>query len=86
VHCRIHKATVAVEALHISRAIVPVDSEGVDRRVRIVRVGVQEFHEPTKIVRLARRFADKVYMVYFDIVLAICMLYTLKPRQERVLS
>jgi hypothetical protein len=50
--------------LHISRAIVPVDSEGVDRRVWIVRIGVQELHEPTEIVRLARGFADKVYMVY----------------------
>ena len=63
-HRRVYKAAVTVEALHISRAIVPVDTKGVDRRIRIVGIGVQEFHHPAEIVRLARRFAHKVYMVY----------------------
>ena len=63
-HRRVYKAAVTVEALYISRAIVPVDTKRVDRRIRIVGIGVQEFHNPTEIVRLARRFAHKVYMVY----------------------
>lgn len=82
-HCRIHKATVTVEALYISRAVIPVDSEGVDRRVRVVRIGVQEFHEPTKIVRLSGRFANEVHMVYVDIRSALGVLKTVKPREER---
>jgi hypothetical protein len=52
--------------LHISRAIVPVDSKGIDRRVRIVGISVQEFHNTTEIIRLARRFAHEVHMVYSD--------------------
>jgi len=66
-HRRVHKAAVTVEALYISRAIVPVDTKGVDRRVRIVGIGMQKFHESTEIVRLAGRFANEVYMVYIDI-------------------
>ena len=63
-HCRVHKAAVTVEALYISRAIVPIDTKGVDGRVRIVGIGVQEFHNPTEIVWLAGRFAHEVHMVY----------------------
>ena len=63
-HCRVHKAAVTVEALYISRAIVPVDTKGIDRRIRIVGIGVQEFHNPTEIVWLAGRFAHEVHMVY----------------------
>ena len=82
-HCRVHKAAVTVEALHISRAIVPVDTKGVDGRVRIVGIGVQEFHNPTEIVRLAGRFAHKVYMVYTFIESALGIQTMVEPRQKR---
>jgi len=84
-HCRVHEAIVTVEALDISRAVVPVDSKGVDGRIRIVGIGVQEFHEPTEIVGLARRFAYKVYMVYIGIMSALGIPTLVKPRQKRLL-
>jgi hypothetical protein len=46
---------------------------------------VQELHESTEIVRLAGRFAYKVYMVYVDVMSALGIQTVVKPRQMRSL-
>ena len=61
-HCRVHQASVVVVALHISWPIEPVDSQRLDA-LRWIVVGMYEFHDPTKIVRLAGRLAHKVQLV-----------------------
>ena len=62
VHCRVHQASVVVIALHISWPIKPVDSQRL-YALRWIVVGMYEFHDPTKIVRLAGRLAHKVQLV-----------------------
>jgi len=43
-------------ALNVSRTIVPIDAESINRVVWVV-TGVQKFHNSGQVVRLARRFA-----------------------------
>jgi len=63
-HRTVHEPGIAVESLDIPRPVVPVYAQRVNRRVWVIRIDVQEFHNPTKVVWIARRLAYKVHMIY----------------------
>jgi len=63
VHGAVDEARVVVVSLYVSWSIEPVDSEGIDRRARIIGFGVGKLHNPAQIVWIAGRLADKINMI-----------------------
>lgn len=62
VHRRIDETSVVVVALHVSRAIKPVDAQRLDALLGVV-VDMDKFHDPAKIVGLAGRLAHEVHLI-----------------------
>ena len=62
-HGGVDQSAVIVVALDIARTVVPIDPKRVDRRAGIIRFGMQEFHDTTQIVWLARRLAYQVHVI-----------------------
>lgn len=65
-HCPIQKPCIVAESLNISRSIIPIDAQRINGRRWVIRLHVQEFHNPTHIVWLPRRLAHQVHLIWYQ--------------------